>query len=147
MLVSFEGTEGLVATDEEFTPIPLRQGFALSVQHWARAIPSNRVRTIGYQYQVLHNADPLIDFHYHPRGLGDEGRVPYCHTHVTLEDKSWPNFRKLHIPSCRLAFEDVLMLLVEDFRLPAKDGAIEALLRQRRRFENGQTWFGRQGPP
>lgn len=138
--MAFESGAGYVSTGALTPPIELPNRLSLYVQHWARpAIREGRpkVQTTGYVYQVFANNRPMLQFHYHP-----SERVKQCHVHVTARSLDWPNLPKLHIATGRVAFEDVLLMLVEDFRVKAKPGAKELLRRQREEFEERQTWGG-----
>jgi len=78
-----------------------------------------------------------LEFHYHP-----DTRVKHCHVHVRADSDDWPNMRKVHVATGRLAFEDVLLMLVDDFDLVARRGARELLREQRESFERRQSWGG-----
>jgi hypothetical protein len=58
----------------------------------------------------------------------------------------WPDFRKKHVASGRVAFEDVLLMLIDDFGVQSKRGARAKLRAQRREFENGRSWSSPAGP-
>lgn len=136
VLASVEAARGYIST-RPGDPGPIVIGrFRLFVQHWARVVTSeagDRVTTVGYQYQVQRGDVPLLEFHFHP-GTG----VDHCHVHAVTETPAWPDFRKLHIPTGRIALEDVLELLVRDFGLAARPNAITRLREQRRRLERFQ---------
>lgn len=135
-LVSFEGREGYISTSPA-DPEPIELGaLNLYVQHWARAV-GERVATNGYQYQIAVGEQPLLEFHFHPGR-----RVDHCHVHVSAEPRAWPTLRKVHIPTGRVAVEDVLMLLITDLGITARPNAMLRLAEQRRRFERLQTWSG-----
>lgn len=91
-----------------------------------------------YSYQVLRRGKPLIEFHYHPGS-----KVKHCHVHVRPPGQDRDMLSKVHIPTSRVALEDVLMMLIEDFGVKAKRGAPATLDRNRRSFERSQTWTGR----
>jgi len=54
--------------------------------------------------------------------------------------------KKVHIPTSRVAFEDVLTMLIEDFEVRAKRGAAAVLAINRATSEKAQTWTGRNRP-
>lgn len=135
-LVSFEGRDGYVSTGPA-DPEPIRLGrLSLYVQHWARA-QGDRVATSGYQYQIAVDQQPLFEFHFHPGR-----RVEHCHVHVSADAPNWLSLRKVHLPTGRVALEDVLLMLVTDLGVTPRSNAVTRLAQQRRRFERLQTWSG-----
>jgi hypothetical protein len=133
----------MISTDALATPIPLNSTTGLAVQHAAVSTGDAKhpTRTILYTYQVLRNGKPLIEFHYHPRS-----KVKHCHVHVRPPGQDLQMLKKVHIPTSRVAFEDVLTMLIEDFDVRAKRGASTVLATNRARFEKAQTWTGRNRP-
>lgn len=92
--------------------------------------------TRGYQYQVIMGTDAVLEFHYHP-----EQRVDHCHVHVGGVLPGL-DLNKIHVPTGRIAIEDVIVLLVQDFGVKAKRGWQKALTAERHWFETNQTWGG-----
>jgi hypothetical protein len=138
-LVSLAGREGLISTDLLGSPIPIDARIALTVQHTAVATgdATHPIRTTRYEYQVLRSGKPLIEFHYHPGS-----KVKYCHVHVRPAGHEGQVLRKVHIPTGRVALEDVLTMLIEDFGVKAKRGASAVLAANRAKFEDAQSWTG-----
>jgi hypothetical protein len=140
VLISYEAQQGYISTDPSATPVALAGGLRLSFQHTARAVirgGTMHASTIAYTYQVLLNDRSLLEFHYHP-----DSAVKHCHLHARAVAESWPNFHKLHIATGRVAFEDVLLMLIDDFGVPARRGARVRLAESRSTFEKLQTWAG-----
>ena len=84
-----------------------------------------RVSTLSYIYNIYDDPDgePLLGYHYHPERGGDDP-VPYPHLHVygapvTMADRHLP---KLHLPTSRIALEDVVRLLIEGFGVEPRAG-------------------------
>ena len=144
--MSLGGTEGYVTTGKDDPPpIRLRGNLRLYVQHWAQVVSSargTRLTTRGYAYQLLRGDDPLLLFHYHPRTIEERRTVDHCHVHVMAPTTRWPDFHKVHVASGRVALEDVLLMLIDDFGVPTRSGARALLERQRRAFERAQSWSG-----
>jgi hypothetical protein len=77
-----------------------------------------RVTTLSYIYTIYDGQERrLLGYHYHPQGRG-EARVPFPHLHV-YEDISVAGrpLQKLHLPTGRVALEDVVLLLIEGFEV------------------------------
>lgn len=130
----------MISTDPLATPIAIDPMIGLAVQHAAVSTGDGKhpTRTTLYTYQVLRNAKPLIEFHYHPRS-----RVKHCHVHVRPTGQDAQMLKRVHIPTSRVAFEDVLTMLIDDFGVKAKRGASAVLATNRAKFEKTQTWTGR----
>lgn len=141
--MSFDGTTGgYISTDPTATPIQVSNDISLAVQHWAKSAVragQKKLRTVGYSYQVLVSSRPLLEFHYHPSGA-----VKHCHVHVRADSKDWASLRKVHVATGRVALEDVLLMLIDDFELPPRKGARALLHKQRQAFDKRQTWGGAQ---
>lgn len=141
--MSFDAiTGGYISTDPTGTPFPITKNISLAVQHWAKPAlraGQKKLRTVGYSYQVLVASRPLLEFHYHP-----DSAVKHCHVHVQADSKDWASLRKVHVATGRVALEDVLLMLIDDFELPPRKGARALLRRQREAFDRRQTWGGAQ---
>lgn len=138
--MSFEGRDGLISTDTQGTPFAIGRDLRLSVLHWATVSRStSRSSTSGYEYQIFDGAKPMLEFHYHPGTV-----VSYCHVHVQHDPPGWSDFHKVHVPTGRVAFEDVIEMLINDFGVRAKRGAQAVLDESRRKFESSLAWSGRR---
>jgi hypothetical protein len=100
---------------------------------------SIHAETIAYTYQVISNERPLLEFHYHPKHTSR-----HCHLHARAISEHWANFNKLHIATGRVAFEDVLLMLIDDFGVRPRTRARIRLAESRKKFEKLQTWSGAQ---
>ena len=135
---------GYISTDATATPIKLTRSLSLAIQHWTviRTREGKLVTsTQGYLYQVIVGSDAVIEFHYHPAQRAD-----HCHVHVA---GALPGFdlNKIHIPTGRIAIEDVILLVVNDFDVKPKRGWQKALAAERNWFETNQTWGGARRSP
>jgi hypothetical protein len=93
----------------------------------AGLITGYKAHTTGYAYSVGIVPDPdqaLLEWHWHPPDPG------YTHAHVHVRDETLGNVGKLHLPTARVFFEQVVGFLivgleveatVEDWRSPLAD--------------------------
>jgi hypothetical protein len=101
-----------------------------------------KVRTVAYYYTVGEAGEhgrEMFAYHWHP---SERTAITYPHFH--LYQGAGPmreDVRKAHFPTGRIAFEDVLRLLITQFGvLPFRDDW-EAILDQTQTgFEDWQTW-------
>lgn len=116
-----------------------------------------RTTTAAYLYMVYdERGREILAYHWHPAIAGQE-RVAYPHLHVgpgavsmALLDAAQrspqhnalrPEFHRLHLPTRRIALEDVIRLLVEQFQLPpAIPGWDRVLEEASERFAGNRTW-------
>lgn len=148
-------------------PTPLRASlpggdarFGLSIIHVYRIVqPRERghwkVQTAAYQY-ALDDADEreIFAYHWHPH-IED---VPYPHLHISrgavpraiatgvelslTQNPLLPQLADAHFPTRRIALEDMLRLLIEQFGVvPAREDWDEALRRARGSFASDRTWL------
>jgi hypothetical protein len=105
-----------------------------------------KVKTDEYAYSVLMSdteAGQLFAWHWHPA----EHR-PDCHIHVGARQGESRALYRLHVPSGRVAFEEVLRFLLGEFDVePARDDWNEVLSDSQARFEAFRTWPGIRRPP
>jgi hypothetical protein len=98
------------------------------------------VTITSYHYTLEEaNGSEIISFQWHPTG---SGALPYPHVHLghaaavgraELEDA--------HIPTGRVALEQVLRFAIEAFKLrPRRSDWRDVLFGTRRRFEQWRTW-------
>jgi len=102
-----------------------------------------KVQIVAYYYTVSEPGDPsreLFGYHWHPQG---RSRVtsPHFHlyegAHIGRED-----MRKAHFPTGRIALEDVLRLVIQEFGvMPLRDDWAEILDRTQAAFEDWRTWL------
>jgi hypothetical protein len=95
-----------------------------------------KVQTADYGY-TLRDADQqeIVSWQWHP-SVGDY-EMPHVHAGRGLPG----DFGRLHIPTGRVAFEDVLLFLIKDFAVqPAKVDGEELIRESLRRFRSFSTW-------
>lgn len=101
-----------------------------------------KVRTLAYSY-VLHRHDgpELLAYHWHP-GTAEAGhRVPFPHLHVNNPEAPRWVLGEAHLPTGRVALEDVLRLVIVE--LGAKPRCKDwrtVLTSTARRFADWRTW-------
>ena len=110
-----------------------------------------KVRTDGYAYRLRtaeDRAGELIQWHWHPQVGGRSD----CHLHVGAMHGDRP-LRRLHIPTGRISFEEVILFLFDEFGIAANRPDHEDVLADsRQRFEAFRSWPSipprpdRQGP-
>jgi hypothetical protein len=129
-------------------PVPLngRSDLYLSLtqQHKIIKSPENgpyRVKTLYYSYAVeTEDAQEIVGYHWHPHGVSP---VKFPHLHlgpaamIGREELS----RKAHFPTGRIAFEDVVELLITTFGAePDRPLWQELIERTRSLFSKYRTW-------
>jgi hypothetical protein len=122
--------------------------FALNVDQQYRIIEFEgsrgpfKVRTVGYAYtleEAAHPGAPLLAYHWHPRG---HSQITYPHLHIyQCAEIRRLDGRVAHFPTGRVAFEEVLRLLIIDFGVtPIREDWTEVLQRTQDNFEEYRTW-------
>jgi hypothetical protein len=102
-----------------------------------------RVSVTGYDYALLHSdtGAELLAFHWHRES--SEGRlqlVTFPHLHIDSSVLSEQALTKLHIPTGRIAIEDVLRLAIRDFKARTLDRNWEKRLQETStEFERART--------
>ncbi|MCX6020171.1 MAG: hypothetical protein NTZ05_00270 [Chloroflexi bacterium] len=129
-------------------PVRLRGGVRLQlrIRHHYRVVSDDapergpwRVQTAAYDYSLrdLENRE-IVAYHWHPNSQSD---TEYPHLHVFDGELA-----HAHLPTGRVALEDVVRLAIERFRVPPKVGAKEdwraVLTGSQRRFEVWRSWHG-----
>jgi hypothetical protein len=114
-----------------------------------------RLNSREYIYQLSSTPEgkPLYEFHWHPEQIdrttlepkklepGENLPFPFPHIHVRITDKSFDNLNKKHIPSGRVAFEDVLLFLFTDCAIkPKKENWSNILQETRESFREAMSW-------
>lgn len=142
-------------------PLPAGQvRFGLSVVHAYRIIRQSergpwKVQTAAYQY-ALDDADgrEIFAYHWHPH-VGD---IPYPHLHLShgaVKRDVLPNaslavgqnvlqsqLAVAHFPTRRVALEDMLRLLIEQFGIrPARPDWDDTMHKARESFKSDRTWL------
>jgi hypothetical protein len=97
-----------------------------------------KVRTDGYAYTLAIDEDlnqELIAWHWHPTSRPD------THLHVGRRHPSLGELGKFHVPSGRVAFEEVVLFVIEDLGVcPARDDWRDVLNDSLSRFRTFRTW-------
>lgn len=110
-----------------FTPDPRYKG------EW-------KVQTDAYVYHVFlgeDEADQLFAWHWHP------SIRPGCHLHVGPRIGRSRALYRLHVPTGRVAFEEVLRFLIDEFDIRrARKDWNDILSDSQARFEAFRTWPG-----
>lgn len=108
-------------------------------------IAEARFSTKFYLYSVRdQNQDALISFHYHPE-INDDNPIQFPHIHVyTHADERFTalDFQKRHIPSGRIALEDIVRWLISEFAItPLRSNWNEILTETKARFIQKRSWI------
>lgn len=106
-----------------------------------------KVATRGYKHQVvMHDEDmtEVVLFHWHP-GKGEHGKPLTVHPHIhigpQLLDKDSSITSRAHIPSGRVAMEDVIEFLIRDCGVtPLRDDWESVLSESRNNFRQYASW-------
>ncbi len=147
-----------------FPPLKLKSKlsqdlFKLSAHVHTEVIKSDgskkRVQTTEYIYQIADACDgkALFEFHWHPNKLdrntlepaklGATDRTPFGrpHAHVRAHDKRFIDLNKRHIPTGRVAFEDVIFFLLDDCAVkPARADWKAVLDKTSKDLEKNMSW-------
>jgi hypothetical protein len=110
-------------------------------RHWA-------MRTAAYGHVIADARDrELLSYHWHPEW---RGQTAFTHLHLGSELLAGTyrrSFGNRHLPTGRVALEDVLCALIEDLGVqPLRADWRERLGETRQRFEDRQSWAGRRAP-
>jgi hypothetical protein len=94
-----------------------------------------RVTTTSYMYALENGAGvEYVGYHWHPQVPGNTRP----HLHVRGEDENW---HKLHMPTGRIALEDVVRFAVEELAVePRRGDWSEVLDSTQEGFEAWRTW-------
>jgi hypothetical protein len=98
-----------------------------------------RVSTKAYAY-TIHGADEaeMITYHWQPGGLGPEWPHLHVGTAVLREDDYLD--RRKHVPTGRVALEDVITLAIEMGAEALREDYAEVLTESRQAFHRWRTW-------
>lgn len=126
-------------------PIALRLRQLFQFVHTPEAARRQRYRVsvTSYDY-VLLNPDSgaeVLAFHWHPELYeGGQQLVMFPHLHIDSSVLSEPALTKMHIPTERIAIEDVVGLVIRDFKArPLVRSWEHRLQLNRATFERSQT--------
>ncbi len=97
-----------------------------------------KVVTDAYAYTLSESpelADELLAWHWQP----ESGREP--HMHIGRAHARLGELGRLHVPSGRIAFEQVLLFVIDELEVvPAREDAKEVLSEVLERFRQYRTW-------
>ena len=95
-----------------------------------------KVTTAGYNYSVQGRLEKeIFAYHWHPWV-----RPSYPHLHV-CQASGVNVLRKIHLPTARISIEDVLQLLIEQFKVePIRQDWEKVFKRTKAAYEKFRTW-------
>jgi hypothetical protein len=101
---------------------------------WNSEISSYNVKTVSYTYEIEdeETRHELLAFHWEPESPHSTVKIPHLHLGFVLADKALPFNNKAHIPSGRVALEDVVSFLIADLKVSSLNSNWESLLRHSR---------------
>jgi hypothetical protein len=100
-----------------------------------------KVRTRGYRYHVLSaDEDEVALYHWHPGGTSTY-EDPHVHVGPTQLHGEAIITKRMHLPSGRIAFEQVLTLMIREFGVEPRRDDHEAVIEDCfSRFAKWRTW-------
>jgi hypothetical protein len=134
-------------------PVALGSGIALTAEQRYTIIEAEgergpwKVSTASYIYS-LDDAEEreIVAFHWHPAGRSSEVR-PHMHL-GSGAGLGYHVLCKAHLPTNRVALEDVLRLAIKDLAVePRRDDWSDVLWRSQSAFETWGTWGQPMGEP
>jgi len=102
-----------------------------------------RVRTCEYIYAILdQDRKALYEFHWHPTDrAGNPAKYPYPHAHIRGTDTRFDALDRKHIPSGRIAFEEVIRFLIEELGVGPEETNWKAILEEtKKKFDAEKSW-------
>jgi hypothetical protein len=102
---------------------------------------------VAYDYTLLsvESGQEVLAYHWHPTGRSD---ITYPHLHLyggvgALQ----PNIRKAHLPTGRIAVEDVLRLAITHLQvIPLREDWDDIITTTQNAFQIWRTWGGSHPP-
>lgn len=100
-----------------------------------------KIKTAAYYYTISEfrgtgkdkKEKELLLYHWHPADTAD---IPYPHLHV-MDSKT----KKCHLPTGRVSLEQVIRLLIKDFKVKPKKENWETILNETQGlFEAHRSW-------
>jgi hypothetical protein len=109
-------------------------------------VPENRdrVSTKYYLYSIADSEmSDLVGFHYHPELNEDPVLYPHVHAYANKDDRYLSlGLHRRHIPSGRVALEDVVHWLIDELKVkPLRDDWESVLSEAKAHFKHNQTWY------
>jgi hypothetical protein len=137
-----------LALSEDPTVLGRDRRYALTLSQHYRIVKAEaargpwKVETVAYYYTVKEPVPPhreIFGYHWHP-----ESRSPITFPHFHLHEGANIGARHLagaHFPTGRIAVEQVLRLLIEEFNVqPLRDDWSTVLQQTQERFEQWRLW-------
>jgi hypothetical protein len=130
------------------SPTPIRltgSDYQLHIAHTFCFIEANRewrVTSLNYTYaiELARDNQKVVAFHWDGHGNGD---VPFAHLHLGHANVEASPFLgpKAHIPTGRVAIEDVIYFLIDELRVqPLRHDWRNVLATARKPFITHKTW-------
>ncbi|MGI8945053.1 MAG: hypothetical protein ACR2GL_02285 [Thermoleophilaceae bacterium] len=140
----------LVLADGDPQPLRGDASLALRVAQQYRIVEDTeprgpwKVQTAAYSYVVNRGEQELLAYQWNPAG---DGRVTRPHLHVgAAVGELTGDFHRLHLPTGRIALEDVLRLLIEELGVqPLREEWSEVLDAAQSGYERWRTWSSSSG--
>lgn len=109
-------------------------------------VPENK-ETVSTRYYLYSIADAdcndLVGFHFHPELNEDPVIYPHVHAYANKDERFLAvNLHRRHIPSGRVALEDIVHWLIVELKVKPQREDWEAVLAEaREKFKKTQTWW------
>lgn len=98
-----------------------------------------KVSTKAYFYNLkTADGDEIITYHWQPDGLGPGW--PHLHVGTCVLRDEAPLDRRKHVPTGRIALEDVIALAIELGAKPLRDDHEQVLAASKKGFTDWRTW-------
>jgi hypothetical protein len=100
-----------------------------------------KVCTRCYMYAVEDDGGrEIVAFHWHPDLQGDNSS-PHMHICAGAGERIRSEIREIHFPTPRLAFEEIALMLIEDFEVVAeRPDAVDVLRANLLKFRKFKSW-------
>jgi hypothetical protein len=129
---------------QDLSPLELKRkkGRSLLVELTQIVEVTAKLRTTEYIYAVADADGPLVDFHYHPANSAEGIHFPHIHVYADADNRFASfHLHKKHIPSGRVALEDVIQWLIEELGvIPLKRDWKARLAASRKAFKETRSW-------
>jgi hypothetical protein len=112
-------------------------GFRFEIDQREGHVGGWKVSTTKYTYSLRSSRDDedeLIAWHWN---IDD---WPDPHVHVLATHGALPGLDRMHIPTNRVFFEDVLLFTISELGATHREGATEQLIESRRRTRRWASW-------
>ncbi len=100
-----------------------------------------KVRTMAYAYTLFEAGRESLAYHWHPERREEGQWVTFPHLHVSAGGAVGRRLEKAHLPTGRVALEDVVRLALTDLKVTALRPDWERVLRATQAaYEKWRTW-------